>query len=329
MMKRGPPVTEKKGEGSKTISVTPWMDFKGICGVVQMGQKRKTDIISCKEAQTLSGLFAIRVKRTPRSIAYRQFDAESGKWREYSWQEIDGRVARWKRALMREKLEPGDRIAILLRNSIEWVCFDQAALAIGLAVVPLYPSDAPDNIAYILEDSGTRLLLVGTQKRWEMLAPRCKHLTGLGKILCVEHPTADGSEGRMLQGVNEWLKEADEQASDQEDRSNSGSKGKFPASDPHALATLVYTSGTTGNPNPRKCLETSVLSGPPPLTASRSLPPNAANALSATSWRKIDQATRCHSRSFPCPCKTVKRSQPSATVQSNNNLATRPLSCTC
>jgi long-chain acyl-CoA synthetase len=213
-----------------------------------MGQKRKTDIISCKEAQTLAGLFAIRVKRTPRSIAYRQFDVESGKWRKYNWQEIGGGVARWKRALMRENLEPGDRVAILLRNSIEWVCFDQAALAIGLVVVPLYPSDAPDNIVYILEDSGTKLLLVGTQKRWETLAPQCKDLAGLGKILCVEHPSADGSEGRVLQGVDEWLRETDECASDQEEEDNSGSKSNFQPSDPHALATLVYTSGTTGKP---------------------------------------------------------------------------------
>ncbi|PTQ79541.1 long-chain acyl-CoA synthetase [Nitrosospira multiformis] len=213
-----------------------------------MGQKRKTDIISCEEAQTLAGLFSIRIKRNPQAIAYRQFDVESGKWREYNWQEMGMRVARWKRALMRENLEPGDRVAILLSNSIEWVCFDQAALAVGLVVVPLYPFDAPDNIAYILEDSGTRLLLVGTQKRWETLASRCKDAGGLAKILCLEHSSADGSEGRALQGVDEWLRETDEHASNQEDGGNSGSKGRYHPSDPHALATLVYTSGTTGKP---------------------------------------------------------------------------------
>ncbi|ODT70082.1 MAG: AMP-dependent synthetase [Nitrosomonadales bacterium SCN 54-20] len=213
-----------------------------------MEQKRKTDIISCEEAQTLAGLFSIRIKRNPQAIAYRQFEVESGKWREYNWQEMGTRVARWKRALMRENLEAGDRVAILLRNSIEWVCFDQAALAVGLVVVPLYPSDASDNIAYILEDSGTRLLLVGTQKRWETLAPRCKDVAGLGKILCVEHPSAEGSEGRVLQGVDEWLRETDECASDQEERGRSGNQDNFQLSDPHALATLVYTSGTTGKP---------------------------------------------------------------------------------
>lgn len=213
-----------------------------------MGQKRETDIISCEEAQTLAGLFSIRIKRNPQAIAYRQFDVESGKWREYNWQEMGTRVARWKRALMRENLEAGDRVAILLRNSIEWVCFDQAALAVGLVVVPLYPSDASDNIAYILEDSGTRLLLVGTQKRWETLAPRCKDAAGLDKILCVEHPSAEGSEGRVLQGVDEWLRETDECPTDQEERGSSGTQDNFQPSDPHALATLVYTSGTTGKP---------------------------------------------------------------------------------
>lgn len=213
-----------------------------------MGQKRETDIISCEEAQTLAGLFSIRIKRNPQAIAYRQFDVESGKWREYNWQEMGTRVARWKRALMRENLEAGDRVAILLRNSIEWVCFDQAALAVGLVVVPLYPSDASDNIAYILEDSGTRLLLVGTQKRWETLAPRCKDAAGLDKILCVEHPSAEGSEGRVLQGVDEWLRETDECPTDQEERGSSGNQDNFQPSDPHALATLVYTSGTTGKP---------------------------------------------------------------------------------
>ncbi|WP_090827369.1 AMP-binding protein [Nitrosovibrio tenuis] len=60
----------------------------------------------------------------------------------------------------------GERVAVLLRNSVAWVCFDRAALAVRLVVVPLYPSDAPDNIAYILADSGVRLVLVETQGRW-------------------------------------------------------------------------------------------------------------------------------------------------------------------
>ena len=90
-------------------------------------------------------------------------------------------VVCWKLALARENFAPGDRVAILLHNSVEWVCFDQAALSLGLVVVPLYPSDTPGNIAYILADSGARLLLVGTRGRWETLSPLCASLTGLSK----------------------------------------------------------------------------------------------------------------------------------------------------
>jgi long-chain acyl-CoA synthetase len=201
---------------------------------------KKTDIISCAEAQTLPGLFTLRVKRTPQSPAYRQFEADSKKWRSYTWQEMGVLVTRWKRALARENLSAGERVAVLLRNSVEWVCFDQAAMAVGLVVVPLYPSDALDNIAYILEDSGARLLLIGTQRRWETLAPQCENLSGLGKILCVERSSGDAESGKVLESVEDWLRAGDQPGPDQLDEGN--------PSDPQALATLVYTSGTTGKP---------------------------------------------------------------------------------
>ncbi len=133
----------------------------------------KVDVIPSASAGTLPGLFALRVQRSPDEPAYRQFDPAKSEWQHYTWRETGVRVAEWKGALARERLDHGDRVAVLLRNSLEWVCFDQAALALGLVVVPLYLSDTADNIAYILEDSGARLLLVGTQGRWKTLAPHC------------------------------------------------------------------------------------------------------------------------------------------------------------
>ena len=220
---------------------------------------QNTDIISCTEAGTLSGLFALRIKRTPDSLAYWQFDAESKKWRSYTWQEMGALAGRWSRALAQENFASGERVAILLRNSVEWVCFDQAALALGLVVVPLYPSDATDNIAYILADSGARLLLIGTQRRWETLAPLCSNLTGLGKVLCIEHPVEDAGNRIVLEGVDDWLERPDQAARVQpaEDQANgqgdvhAGSEpdpDKSHLTDPGVIATLVYTSGTTGKP---------------------------------------------------------------------------------
>lgn len=222
-------------------------------------------MIACTEAETLPGLFSCRVRKTPRSPAYRQFDTASGQWRHYTWEETAALVARWQRALARENLEPGERVAILLRNSVEWVCFEQAALALGLVIVPLYPSDSADSIAYILEDSAASLLLTGTRQRWETLSRRCDHLTGLRKVLCVENPAAAGTlagEGETacgritLESVDDWLL-AHPSAKDRAENAENGKTGEAPDAagrqkyhhgDPGALATLVYTSGTTGRP---------------------------------------------------------------------------------
>ncbi|SOD41690.1 AMP-dependent synthetase/ligase [Nitrosovibrio sp. Nv4] len=209
-----------------------------------------TDIISCTEAGTLPGLFALRIKRTPDSPAYRQFDADTGEWRAHTWREMGVLVERWRRALRQENFAPGDRVAVLLRNSVEWVCFDQAAMALGLVVVPLFPSDAQSNIAYILADSGARLLLTGTQSRWETLAPLCADLTGLGKVLCVQRPAGNADNERVLKGVDDWLAEANQSATGEVKGQDAvqADIDEFRSADPQSLATLVYTSGTTGKP---------------------------------------------------------------------------------
>ena len=109
------------------------------------------DMISCDAAGTLPGLFRLRCERTPDRRAYRQHDAASGAWHSYTWREMRALVTRWQGALAREHLEPGERVAVLLGNSVEWVCFDQAALALGLVVVPLYPTDNVESIAPTLK----------------------------------------------------------------------------------------------------------------------------------------------------------------------------------
>lgn len=212
----------------------------------------------------MPGLFSCRVKKTPRSPAYRQFDADSGQWRSYTWEETAALVERWRQALSRENLPPGKRVAILLRNSVEWVCFEQAALALGLVVVPLYPSDSADSIAYILEDSGASLLLTGTRQRWETLSQRCDHLAGLKKVLFVERAAGAGKEkgeaacGRITrESVDDWVRQPNPVAESRGEDAENGKTGETARAaemdrhrprDPGALATLVYTSGTTGRP---------------------------------------------------------------------------------
>lgn len=193
------------------------------------------DIIGLAEAITLPGLFESRCERSPDGEAYRQFDAASASWRSYTWRDMRGMVFRWRGALAREGLAQGERVAVMLKNSIEWVCFDQAAQSLGLVVVPLYPTDNPANVAYILGDSGSRVLLLESPQRWRQLAEHRPVFSRLTRVVCCEaSPDAPGLD-EIACGLKDWL-------------DGPPGTGATPAIDPMTLATIVYTSGTTGPP---------------------------------------------------------------------------------
>ncbi|MGC2165251.1 MAG: AMP-binding protein, partial [Gallionella sp.] len=115
------------------------------------------DVISPEQAVTLHGLFVERMRRSPDKTAYRHFQQNA--WCDLTWRQVAGEVARWQSALAGLKLQQGDRVAIMMRNCPHWIIFDQAALSLGLVVVPMYTVDRPDNIAYIVNDADVKVLL--------------------------------------------------------------------------------------------------------------------------------------------------------------------------
>jgi len=162
---------------------------------------------------------------TPERILYRQF-AEGG-WRDISAREIAAYAARWQAFLRAEGMAPGDRVALCLKNGIHWVAADQGALGLGLVVVPLYADDNPENVAWCLQNSGTRLLVAESSRMADALQAVA---TPLPRVLCL---AADPGSGRDV--VEAMLPK---QASAFE---------VAPLED-GALATICYTSGTAGRP---------------------------------------------------------------------------------
>src|SRR5699024_876380 len=104
-------------------------------------------------------------------VAYRFFARRARRWQSLTWRQADARVSAWRALLAGAGVKPGDRVAIMLRNSPEWLCLDQAILSLGAATVGLLCTDTPGNNAAIVAHSGARLL-VAVKRQWadELLA---------------------------------------------------------------------------------------------------------------------------------------------------------------
>ncbi len=193
-----------------------------------------TDIapLALDAGTTLDAVFRQRVEASPEHVAYLDFDAASQRWRETTWRDLARQVARWQTALSGLGLAPGDRVALMLKNSPDWIVFDQAALGLGLVTVPLYTSDRADNIDWVLKDAGCRVLFIDGREQWETLRAIRPTLEAMTALIARE--TLDDAPANF-RCVSGWLPASDGALATGQHRAD-------------ALATLVYTSGTTGRP---------------------------------------------------------------------------------
>ncbi|VAW58222.1 Long-chain-fatty-acid--CoA ligase [hydrothermal vent metagenome] len=195
-----------------------------------------TESIQESEINSLPGLFRARLERTPNATAFRQYDVASQSWTASSWQEMANEVSRWQAAFDKDNLQPGDKVAIMVKNSREWIVFDQAALGLGLVSVPLYADDRPENVAYIIGHAEIKLLFVQDKSQWKRLLKADVDLGGLQRIISLKRISEeDAPDDSKLESLSDWL---------------FGLTGDLQCKegDIDGLATIVYTSGTTGRP---------------------------------------------------------------------------------
>lgn len=198
---------------------------------------RTCDTISPESITSLHALFLERARRSPKAIAYRYYDGETASWRGLTWQAMWKHVVKWRDALAGAGLEAGDRVGVMVRNSPQWVMFEQAALALGLVVVPIYSDDRASNVSYIVGNAGVKLLLVEDAAQWRLMANGLRESALI--IVSLSRFPADFSASGV-QAADEWLSSAVANIRRSAMPAVSGDVG--------ALASIVYTSGVTGRP---------------------------------------------------------------------------------
>ncbi len=168
-------------------------------------------------------------KTTPDRIAHTQ-PIGGGAVRDYTWREVMDQTRRMAAHLIAQGIQPGDRVALISKNTAHWMMSDFAIWLAGGVSVPLYPTLAPGTIRQILEHSEAKLLFVGKLDGWMHMKP------GIPEGLpCISHPLSEPDAKKNYPGWDDIIAKTEPMA---------GS----PTRAPDELCTIMYTSGTTGAP---------------------------------------------------------------------------------
>jgi long-chain acyl-CoA synthetase len=184
---------------------------------------------------TMSDVLVRAAGRGDRAVMLWQ-DAD-GAWKPITSVELYGRVRALADVFRGWGVGKGDRVAILSENRWEWPVTDFATLAIGGVDVPLYPTLTPEQIGYMLRDSGAKVAVLSSKEQYEKLTA-AGELPELDHVVVMDAGEIAGAEsfGRLMAGA-----EAKQQRDAEFDVGVKMVR-------PEDLATIIYTSGTTGEP---------------------------------------------------------------------------------
>lgn len=187
---------------------------------------------------TLNDIFFAAVERNlDRMLLYR----DAGKWLPISSREFGISVARTAHTLHAWGIRPGDRIAILSENRPEWPMADMASLLLGAVTVPIYTTLTAEQTAFVLNDAGCRAIFLSSDQQLHKILS-ILHKTQLEKIVVMDPVEFNGDlasfAGKCVTMNNITLQGPETLDAAIETKARSIA--------PNDLATIVYTSGTTG-----------------------------------------------------------------------------------
>ena len=199
----------------------------------------KNDASSVTEASSVPGLCLNASLRHGKADALNH--RTDGRWVNISAAEFVNRVKSVALGLAALGIRPGDRIALLSENRPEWSIADLAILSLGAINVPIYTTQAVDQIEFILADSGARAMFVSNRKLFRHARPALSNRQ-LEHLIFFEADVAQDLDRSIA------LEELERSGNKQAEERPEAFDAYLRAVRPDDLATIIYTSGTTGEP---------------------------------------------------------------------------------
>jgi long-chain acyl-CoA synthetase len=205
-----------------------------------------TTVAEPSTAPTTTSTIASRVRdwaqREPDTVAMREKDF--GIWQEITWSQYWDTVLDVAHGLLALGVQPGDRVAIHSENRPEWLYSDVASVAVRGITMGLYPTNPPPEVAYLLANSGSKVLIAEDQEQVDKALEVLDQLPELERIIYIEPRGVRRYDNPKLLWWQDFL------ATGREHRgAHAGAvERRMAEAGTDDIMTLIYTSGTTGPP---------------------------------------------------------------------------------
>jgi long-chain acyl-CoA synthetase len=184
-------------------------------------------------------LESFRRHRKPDALSYKIEDV----WKHLSGAEVIERIKNLALGLADLGVKAGDKIAIISENRPEWSLTDLAILSLRAVNVPIYTTQAVEQIRYILEDSGAKMLFVSGKKLFKHAQAAVESVETLEKIVFFDEDSLPDGESRAIN-----LSEIERRGLAADKIDSQAFENYLDKINSDDLATIIYTSGTTGEP---------------------------------------------------------------------------------
>lgn len=186
--------------------------------------------IEIRDDQTIYSLLTDRLARTGADTVIAAKKIGPGRWQNVTTGEFHERVVSAAKGLIALGITKGDAVTIFSSTRLEWGILDFALAAVGAVSVPIYDTDSAPQAQRIMNDSAVKLAFADNRERYDRLDSVKDHCPTLKQILMIEGNALGALEGLGVAVSDEELDE------------------RVTTVHTDDLATIVYTSGSTGNP---------------------------------------------------------------------------------